>query len=71
MFISSETKTCISAQNDNDSDDQDPLFQIINTFQLGGREDSSRSNKPAERPEVLSKPEAKPKYSFIDDFVKM
>ena len=52
----------------------DPVINLSefgsNVFRFAGR-GSSRSHKPEEIPEVLTKPEAKPKYSFIKDYQKM
>ena len=59
------------------SGDVDALLQMLqfgsNTFRFVGIDAARASsrNKPPERPEVLSKPAAKPKYSFLRDYNKL
>ncbi len=67
----------VIAGNLEPSDGEDELLQMLqfgsNTFRFVGigAVRTSRRNKQPERPEVLSKPAAKPKYSFLRDYNKL
>ena len=63
--------------NDDDDDDDaesDPLYHILRLGVGGFRfvnDDPPEPRRPQERPEVLDKPPAKPKYSFLEDYIDL
>jgi hypothetical protein len=76
-LVAAKPAIIVIAGNLEPSGGEDELLQMLqfgsNTFRfvgIGAVRTSSR-NKPPERPEVLSKPAAKPKYSFLRDYNKL
>ena len=81
IFVMNDVERCLDLWPlsdrplDDDSDDEpNPLLHFllgVSGFRgfSGVREPSS--TRTTERPEVLSKPPAKPKYSFIDNLINL